>query len=956
MAENNEDKSRSSNKKKKKKKVSFLKVFFLMMILVTFIGAGILGGWVVAVINSSNSEDFSKIYTLLDENSFIYDSEGNLIEKVEGDGLRTIVKYNDIPDHLKNAFVSIEDKDFIDHNGLSFKRIVKAFIENVKAGAPVQGGSTITQQLVKNLYLSHDKKIERKIKEAYYAIQIERHLTKNEILEAYLNTIYLGGGAKGVQGAAYTYFSKDVSELSLAECALIAGITKNPTRFAPIKTLKKQDVDPSKHFIIDDSDEIYTLVYDDRYKPRQELVLKLMKEQNKITEEEYYTAINEDLKNHFKPGKKEMYDISSFFTDKVKNDVVQALMKELGKNEEEANNMLYNQGLRIYSTMDLRIQKILEKNYEENKNFPNLVARKDGAGNILSKNNKSILLYKHSNLVNTQEQFMIPKGDFKYDTQGNLVLLKSKRLNFVPLYVDGQRSAIQLVIKDSYIQNSGNEILVLKGGSFKIPSEYKEYDYEKNAIVSYKFLNENPEFSKKDSAGNLLIGKDYYSISQKGVIQPQSSMVIMDYRTGEIKALVGGREVTGKRLYNRALNPRQPGSSIKSIAIYAPAIDNGWTAADIVDDVPHYDTNGKIWPRNWYKGYYGLSSLREGLKLSMNVLPVKIGAQIGIHTSIDYLKKMGITTVKESGAHSDNNLAALALGGMTQGISPLEMTGAYGSLANEGVYIKPKSFIKITDRDGNIILENNGYKNRVISKEAAFIMTDMLKDVVSNGIAKSARLDSGNSQIPVAGKTGTTTDNYDAWFVGYTPYYVGATWIGNDINIELSKGSSASVKLWNTVMKQIHEGLPAKTFVKPNNIISLAVDTKSGKLPTELSRQAGHVRTEYFVKGTEPKEHDDTHVLLDVDTTTNKLASPYCPSAYVQSRIFVKRPVPYSPSKNGGIVPKDFGESAPVEYCTQHNEHGYTNDNSSDGGIYTKPDEEPNEQPNDEPSEDPFME
>ncbi|WP_053957673.1 penicillin-binding protein 1A [Inediibacterium massiliense] len=955
MSENNEHKSRGTNKQKKKKKVSFFRTFFLIIILFTFIGTGILGGWVFAVIKSSTSVDFTQIYTLLDENSFIYDSEGNLIEKVEGDGLRTIVKYNDIPKNLKDAFIAIEDKDFEDHHGLSIKRIVKALIEDIKAGAPVQGASTITQQLVKNLYLSHDKKIERKIKEAYYAIQIERHLTKEEILEAYLNTIYLGGGAKGVQGAAYTYFSKDVGELDLAECALIAGITKNPAKYSPLKTLKKEDVDPTKHFIIDDSDEIYTLVYDERYKPRQELVLKMMKDQNMISEEEYYTAMNEDLKSHFNPGKKEMHGISSFFTDTVKNDVVNALMKELGIPEEKANDMLYNQGLRIYSTIDLRIQKILEQAYEENSNFPNLVARKDGAGNILSKNNKSILLYKYSNLVNSQEQLMIPKGDFKYDNEGNIVFLKNKKFNFVSLYTDGQRSAIQLVIKDSYIQNSGKEILMLKGGSLKIPSEYKEFDYEKNVVVKRSFLNENPEFFQKDLSGNLLIGKDYYSINQKGVVQPQSSMVIMDYHTGEIKALVGGREVKGKRLYNRALNPRQPGSSIKSLAIYAPAIDNGWTAADVVDDVPHYDTSGKIWPKNWYKGYYGLSSLREGLKLSMNVLPVKIGEQIGIHTSIDYLKKMGITTVKESGSRSDKNLAALALGGMTQGISPLEMTGAYASLANEGVYIKPKSFIKITDRDGNIILENNSYKNRVLSKEAAFIMTDMLRDTVSSGIAKRARLDSGNSKIPVAGKTGTTTDNYDAWFVGYTPYYVGATWIGNDVHIELSSGSSASVKLWNKVMKQIHEGLPPKNFKKPNNIISLAVDTKSGKLPTELSRQAGHVRTEYFIKGTEPKEYDDTHVRLEIDTSTNQLASPYCPSAYVQSRIFVKRPVPYNPSKNGGIVPKDFGQSPPSGYCTQHSEHGSIDDNSSpDEGIYTKPEEDPND--NEESIEDPFME
>ncbi|MCT4617996.1 MAG: PBP1A family penicillin-binding protein [Marinisporobacter sp.] len=920
MTENNEGKSRSS-KKKKKKKISILRILILVFLLCSFIGGGALFGWVFAIVKSAEPIDGSDIYTRLDENSFIYDNQGKLIEKVEGDGLRTIVKIDKIPQDLKDAFIAIEDQDFMTHKGINPKRILKALWEDIKAGAPVQGASTITQQLVKNLYLTNEKSVERKVKEAYYAFQLENQLMKSQILEAYLNTVYLGGGAKGVQGAAFTYFSKDISELDLAECALLAGITKNPSKYSPLKNLRKEDIDPNRHYIIDDSDEIYTMVYDERYKPRQQLVLKIMKNEGMITEEEYQAAMNEDLKTHLKPGKKQVHGISSFFTDKVKSDVLEALMQQLGKTEEEAKAMLYNKGLRIYSTMDLRIQKILEKEYEDNKNFPGLIAKKDGAGNILSKSRK-VLMYKRSNLINNQDQLIIPKGDYQYDSTGNLILFKGRRLNFTSLYENGKVVGVRVSLKDAYNLNTAKEIIMFKGGNLSVPGEYKSYDNNKNVLISSSFLSSTPEFFTKDGNGNLLINKEHYYLSDKGVVQPQSAMVIIDPYVGEIKGLVGGREVKGRKLYNRAIEPRQPGSSIKPLAIYTPAIDNGWTAATVVDDVPHYDGNGRMWPRNWTKRFDGLSTLRRGVEWSMNVVAVKIGEQIGVQTSIDYLKKFGITSIVEKGRYNDQNLSAVALGGMTKGISPLEMTAAYGSLANEGIYIKPKSFTKITDRDGNVILENETFKNYVASPGAAFIVTDMMRTTVTSGTATRARLN--NKKIQVAGKTGTTSDSYDAWFVGYTPYYVGAVWMGNDLQIELGKAATrGKLYLWKKVMDQVHEGLPGKSFTKPKDVISLAVDTKSGKRPTEFSSldpRGSTVRNEYFIKGTEPKDYDDVHVQVEIDTSTNKLATPYCPPALVEKRVFVKRKVPYDPAKNNGIVPSDYKYEAPTEYCPDHNE------------------------------------
>ncbi|PAB56819.1 penicillin-binding protein 1A [Anaeromicrobium sediminis] len=922
---NNNAEKRRSNKKKgtKKKKLSFFRLFIIITLLCAFIGTGIVGGMVYAVIKSSPEVDFSQMGTLLNENSFILDDNGELVEKVKSDSLRTIVKYDKIPENVINAFLAIEDRSFFDHRGINPKRIVGAFVENVKAGAAVQGGSTITQQLVKNLYLTNEKSLERKIKEAYYSITMENELTKEQILEAYLNTAYLGGGAKGVQGASYFYFSKDVSELDLAEAALIAGITKNPSKYSPLKTLKKEDVDPKKHLVLDDSDQLYTIVYDDRYRPRQELVLSIMKSEGMITQEEYDKAINEDMADHLKPGKSSTFGISSYFTDKVKYDVIEALQEQLNVSPQDASDMLYNKGLRIHTTLDVNMQKIVEAEYKKSANFPSLISRKNSAGDILAKNN-SVLLYKKGNLINSAKELIIPKSDYTYDSNGNLVLNKNKRFNFYTSKKDGQVVDIIVKLKDAYVENGNKEYLILKGGNLNIPSEYKSFDSNNNLVINKSFFSSYGDFAKKDGNGNLLVSKKYYYLSDNGAIQPQSAMVIIDPRTGHIKALVGGRDIKGQKLYNRALNPRPPGSAIKPIGVYTPAIDNGWTAATIVDDIPRYEPSGKMWPKNWYKDRFkGLSTIRQALQLSMNVVAVKVGEQVGVNTSIDYLKKMGISTIVEKGRYNDMNLAAVALGGMTKGISPLELTAAYGSLANEGVYIEPVSFTKVTDKDGNIIIENTPTKNRVVSPQVAFVMTDMLKSVVSGGTATRAKFEPSNSKIPVAGKTGTTSDNYDAWFAGYTPYYVGAVWIGNDIQMKLNQGSSVSTQLWQNVMSKIHKNLPDKNFKKPDGIVAVAVDRVSGKLPTQLSYRdpklgEKSVIYEYFISGTQPTEYDEVHVELEVDTSTNKLAGPNCPPTLIEKRVFRKRPIPYMPEANNGIVPTDYIYEAPTEACDVH--------------------------------------
>jgi len=962
----NHKKQKPKNKKSIFKRT--LKIILIIILIAGFIAAGATAGLVAASLKNIKKVDTSRINQILDENSFILDQNGLVIEKIQSDGLRTIVDYDDIDEDLKNAFLATEDRTFFEHHGFNYKRLVGAVLQGISNGGRISGTSTITQQLARNLYLEEIKSkrtLSRKIKEAYYAVQIENELRKEQIFEAYLNTIYLGSGAYGVNAAAQTYFSKNADDLTIPEAALIAGITQHPATHSPIKVVKKSNVDEND-FVIDSNDELYTTVFNENSLDRYKSVLGFMKLEEYITEEEYLDAVNTDLKTILNPSKNKNSEISSYFSDLLKEEVIAALQESLNTTRERAQELLYTQGLKIYSTLDLDMQKHLEEVYSDSDNFPKLIYPKDRNGNILvirrdSETNKvvssKIVLYSYDNIVDKSGDLIIPKTDYKYDDNGNLVLLKNKRLDFISLYESGQVVGIQVMVKDTYkadtskeqyLPQSGEylipEIMIYNGQKVSIPSESKSYDDSRNLLISKEFLDSNPTFFNKDDSENLTIDKENFSISSKGVVQPQSASVVVDYSTGSIKALMGGRNISGQKIFNRAINPRQPGSSIKPLAVYTPAIDMGMTPATVIDDIPHYGADGSLWPKNWYKEkYWGLSTIREAIVWSQNVVAVKTEEKVGLANSVDFLKKMGITTVRESGTYNDINLSALALGGMTEGISPLEMAAAYGSLGNKGVYIKPRTFTKITDNSGNVLYENDPWKEFVVDEKTAFLMTDMLHEAVTAGTGARAKFESSNTKMPVAGKTGTTSDNYDAWFVGYTPYYSASVWIGNDLQVELDSGSRSSAILWQSFMSKIHEDYPDTSYEKPEGIITLAVDTKSGKLPTELSYldTRNTVRNEYFAKGTEPVEYDDVHVQMTVCADSGLVPTGYCPITSLENRVFVKRAVPYVPSEHldkneYAIVPRDWIYEIPQKYCNVHGYgylYQYNMDNLPEGAI-----------------------
>lgn len=699
-------------RKKAKKEKSFLRFLFKLLIVIFLIG--VVGGSVYATVCIINAPRINPktIYSNINLSSEIYDDEGEHVDSVYLYENRNIVKYNELPKNLKNAFVAIEDKTFWKHHGFNFKRMAGAVLSSFGGGG-ISGTSTITQQLARNVYLADiksERSIKRKIIEMYYAFQIERTLDKEEILEAYLNSIYLGYGCYGVDSASRMYFSKDVGELNLEECASLAALPQAPDSYALIKT---EDGEACT--------EIREGIYaNDISQDRRYLVLDLMADQGLISDGEAEQAKKPltDFLNLNRDSFSTSY--KGYFKDYLVSNVINDLVKEFGISENDAANMVYTKGLKIYSTLDNRAQKVIFNEFKNNSNFP---------------------------------------------------------------------------------------------------------------------------------------------LSVKGK-QPQAAMVITEYKTGAIKAIVGGRKPKGEMLFNRAVNPRQPGSSIKPLAVYGAALQKSFelhednkkweytnfgidsqgtsgygqyiTASSTVYDEKMY-VNGKIWPYNSNGRFTGYNTFRTAIQQSINTCAVKIQLQVGNEYSADLLEKFGLTTIvtDQSKPANDINPASLALGGLTNGVTPLEMSLAYGTFPNGGKRMSGHCYTKVLDNNGKVLLTGKSQEYKVIDEGVAWIMTDVLKSVVTKGIGYGAAV----KGISVGGKTGTTNDQYDIWFDGFTPNYSASLWIGTDNNVSLTQMSGPAAALWGKIMKQIPKALKGKYLKMPDNI------TK--------------VNGEYYTKGTEPGYYDD---------------------------------------------------------------------------------------------------
>lgn len=917
----------NGQKHKKKKKHKLNKKQFLKFLVCIFLAMALLCmTYVGVIIMKAPKIETDNIYSLLSQSSVLYDDKGEIIDNVFADQNRTIVEINQIPKNVQNAFIALEDKTFKTHHGFNIIRIFGAIKDALLGGGSISGTSTITQQLARNLYLTdtmQERSLSRKITEAYYAVILEKNLSKSEILEAYLNTVNFGSGY-GVQTAAQAYFSKDIEDVTLFEAAALAAMPQLPTTYALVKQVSVDSITEDTDNLIKKNGD-YAYVWNDTAASRIKLCLKLMLEQGYISQTDYDEAVQTEIKDVVNPNADALNDVSNYFADYVITQVIQDLQDQLGYDHQKAQQMVYNGGLQIYTTMDSQAQSVIEKEYKKDDNFPQPIGySKDSKGNIRSKSGGT-LLYAYSNYIESDGTFKLRSSEYQWNDDGSLTIFAGKRLAIYNTTVGG-KTDYSVELKSMYSIKNG-KFYSIPGGYINIPQPYKSRDKDNNLVVSAQFFKDYPDFFEKD--GKKLSTKDF-SLRQK-VIQPQSAMTIVDNKTGAIKAMIGGRKTTGRMLFNRATATRQPGSSIKPVAVYAPAlqrsfdlqaagetfplVDNGFdqqgtnlwgdyiTTASIVDDEPTR-INGKYWPVNSYRSYRGLYTFRTALQQSVNVCAVKILAQVGVDYAFDIAERFGLTTLVKKGDSNDLNLAALGMGGLTKGVSTLEMASAYSVFVNNGKLKSSSCYTKVTNKAGDMILEPQTTESDVLNAGVAWIMRNVLQTVVSEGIGSYARVSGAN----VGGKTGTTSDSYDIWFDGFTAKYSASIWIGTDVNIKLSSMSPKAATLWGKIMGQI-DGAKGGTYSKrPGNVVSAAIDTKSGMLAVE---GGSATRTEYFTSGTQPKEGGTLKQTVAICDESGELATPSCGSTYSETGIMR----PYIPNKKV----RDYANELPHYYCHLHN-------------------------------------
>ena len=830
----------SSDKVRKNSSISLFlfKYAFIVSIILIVAGLGLSVGFVRGILKTTpqitKNSVHSKGYI-----TTIYDNKGQTIKTLSNhDSNRIYTPLSSIPKDLQHAFIAIEDERFYSHNGIDLYGIIRATFLGIRNQSLSQGGSTITQQLIKNNLLGIQpekttiERLERKIKEQSLALELEKIASKQYILEEYLNAINLGEGTLGVQTASQKYFNKDVSDLTLSECAVLAGITKNPTKLDPI-------------------------THPENNASRRLLVLQNMLDQHYITKSQYREALRDDVytriqKNAAASTAKKT--TNSYFEDALILQVVKDLKSQLGYDETKAYSAIYSGGLKIYSTQDTAIQNIANSITSDPSNYPNGTKVALTCTFTVRTASGEPVTYTEHNLLN---------------------YMRSKKL--------------------------GNSLV------------FQNASAAKNTLAKYKHHLEKE--------GAIIIDE-----TSQTTIQPQVSLTIMNQSDGSVEALVGGRgSKTSDLSLNRATaSTRQPGSTFKILSAFLPALDkNQMTLGTVYDDAPYnyVDSNRPV--HNYYKGYKGYSTIREAITQSMNIVAAKTIPDVTPKASFDCLTKLGFSTLVSNEFTSNGNVytdvtQSLALGGLTYGVTNMELTAAYASIANGGMYNKPVLYTKVVDQNGNVLLSNKPKKKQVMKSSTAFLLTDAMKDVITKGTGKDAKL---SSSMAAAGKTGTTSNNYDYWFSGYTPYHTASVWMGYDNNTNFSSDNTHK-KMWAKIMNAIikTKNEKPKDFSKPSNIVKAKICKESGKLAIkgvcDHDPRGNCVITEYFEKGTVPKQTCDTHVAVEICKKTDKLANKKCPKSERIKKVYIVR-------KKGShgktadtkyLLPKKYLSS----FCTMH--------------------------------------
>ena len=815
---------------RRKLNISVFKIILVLVLAIVIVGVGAGFGALKGILDDTPNINADALIPKGYKTTLVYQNGKEITTLANSNSNREYVYYDSIPEDLVNAFVAIEDRRFWEHNGIDVQGIARAFIKGLKSGDFDEGASTLTQQLIKNNVFNVGlnestflDKLERKVQEQYLAVDMEKKIDKKSIVEYYLNTIYLGEGCYGVETAAKTYFGKGLSQLSVSECAVLAAIPQNPTKYDP-------------------------LLSPDDNKTRRTQVLKYMLDLEYITRAQYDEAINDNVYKRIasvskKEEKQQKTEVNSYYTDEVIKQLQNDLVAK-GYSEDEAESLIWSGGLKVIVCQDPEIQEIADSVVNDTSYWPEPVYQLNYALTLADKETKVQTNYSVENL----ESWFAEQQGYDYSAR---------------YYSEDEARAAADEFRDAMVAETGDEVFM---ETFKL------------------------------------------------VIQPQVSFTLMDQNTGQVKALVGGRgEKTENRSFNRATEAtRQPGSCFKIVATYLPALDAcNMSLATVYDDAPYYYENGNQ-VFNWYGGYWGPKTIRYAIMESMNIIAVKCITDVTPQLAYDYLLKLGFTTLVERKTDSDGLILSdinqsLALGGLTNGITNLEITAAYATIANGGNYIKPVFYSEVYDHEGNLLIDNREpEKTRVISEQTAWLLTSAMHDVVTGGTGSGANSYTG---MYTAGKTGTTSGDFDNWFCGYNPYYTASIWLGNDENITYSPGS-IKCYMWRDIMDQVIEkkGLDTSaTFEMPDGIVQATVCSDTGLLPSNGCPTV----TDYFDASKIPTKYCPGVKKVVVCNESHMLANKECP----ETTTFI-----YKLNDDGEYVLEGYtwDESLLKEHCNIH--------------------------------------
>ena len=776
--------------------ISVFKTILVLVLALVVIGVGAGFGALKGILDDTPNVNAEALIPTEYKTTLVYQNGKEVATLANFNSNREYVYYDSIPTNLINAFVAIEDQRFWEHNGIDIQGIARAFVKGLQSRNFDEGASTLTQQLIKNNVFNVGlnettflDSLERKIQEQYLAVAIEKQTSKESIVEYYLNTIYLGEGCYGVETAAKTYFNKELQQLTVSECAVLASIPQNPALYDPIDNP------------------------DDNALRRSEVLTKML-DQEYITQAEYNEAVNDKVyKRIAKVSKQEQaeakVEVNSYYTDEVIKQLQSDLVAK-GYSEDEAESMIWSGGLKVIVCQDPEIQEIADSVVNDDSYWPEPIYQLNYALTLVDKETKVQTNYSVENM----ESWFADQQGYEYSAR-----YSSEE--------DARAAADEF--KAAMVEESGDSVLL---ESFKL------------------------------------------------VVQPQVSFTLMEQSTGQVKALVGGRgSKTENRSFNRATEAtRQPGSCFKIVATYLPALEAcNMSLATVYDDAPYYYENGNQ-VFNWYGGYWGPKTIRYAIMESMNIIAVKCITDVTPQLAYDYLLKLGFTTLVDRKTDSDGLILSdinqsLALGGLTNGITNLEITAAYATIANGGNYIKPVFYTEVYDHNGNILIDNRKpEKTRVISEQTAWLLTSAMHDVVTGGTGSGANSGTG---MYTAGKTGTTSGDFDNWFCGYNPYFTASIWLGNDENITYSPGS-IKCYMWRDIMDQVIEkkGLDTSaTFEMPDGIVQATVCSDTGLLPSKGCPTV----TDYFDATKIPTKYCPGVKKVVVCNESHMLANKECP-------------------------------------------------------------------------------